>query len=85
MPEPPRIVEAAERALRRRETFPSQAEFVARYRAQDAFREWREDYFAAFVAHASVTREDGSVELCVPPRVAAAASSATPPPREWPT
>lgn len=77
IPEPPRIAEVAERALRRRETFPSQAEFVARYRAQDAFREWREDYFAAFVAYGSVTREDGSVELCVPPSVAARLFEAT--------
>jgi pimeloyl-ACP methyl ester carboxylesterase len=77
VPQPARIEAVIERTLKRREVFASRDELIARYRAQDAFREWREDYFQAFIAYGSVVREDGSVELCVPPRAAVRLYEAT--------
>jgi pimeloyl-ACP methyl ester carboxylesterase len=77
VPEPARMAETAARARRRRERFASRAEFAARYRARDAFREWRDDYFQAYVEYGSTVQEDGSVELCVPGRVSARLFEAT--------
>lgn|GEM_PF-963067 len=67
VPEPPRMAEMAARALRRRESFPSRTALAAHYRAQSAFKDWREDYFAAFLTYGTQTREDGSAGPCVPP------------------
>ena len=69
--------ETAARALRRRERFASREEFAARYRVRDAFREWREDYFQAYVEYGSTVQEDGSVELCMPGWVSARLLDAT--------
>ena len=77
VPQPVRIAEIARRALARRHVFASRAELVARYRPQAAFRHWREDYFEAFIEYGSITRADGSVELCMPPRTAARLYEAT--------
>src|SRR5579885_1925809 len=77
VPEPPRMAEMAARALRRRESFPSREALAAHYRAQDAFKDWREDYFAAFLRYGVQTREDGSANPCVPPRAVARLFEAT--------
>ncbi|HEY7296285.1 MAG TPA: alpha/beta hydrolase, partial [Dehalococcoidia bacterium] len=77
VPEPPRMAETAARALRRRETFASREALAAHYRAQDAFKDWREDYFQAFLEYGTVVREDGSATPCVPPRSAARLFEAT--------
>jgi pimeloyl-ACP methyl ester carboxylesterase len=72
-----RMATMAERALRRRERFGSREEMVEHYRGRDGFREWREDYFRSFVEYGTVTHEDGSVEMCMPPRTAARLFEAT--------
>jgi len=77
VPAPERAALMAERALRRRETFGSRRELIDHYRARDGFKEWRDDYFQAFLEYGSITREDGSVELCMPPRTAARLFEAT--------
>lgn len=77
VPAPERAALMAERALRRRESFGSRDELIGHYRARDGFREWRDDYFRAFLDYGSTTREDGSVELCMPPRAAARLFEAT--------
>ncbi len=77
VPEPPRMAEMATRALRRRESFPSRAALAAHYRAQEAFKDWREDYFEAFLTYGVQTREDGSAGPCVPPRSVARLFEAT--------
>jgi len=77
VPEPPRMAEMAARALRRRESFVNHAALAERYRRQDAFKGWREDYFQAFLDYGTTTREDGSVGPCVPPIAAARLFEAT--------
>jgi pimeloyl-ACP methyl ester carboxylesterase len=74
---PARAGEMAERALRRREVFPSREELMSYYRSRDGFREWRDDYFDSFMKYGSSAREDGSVELCMPPRTASKLFEAT--------
>src|SRR5579885_2301520 len=77
VPEPPRMAEMAARALRRRESFPSREALAAHYRAQEAFKDWREDYFAAFLTYGVQVREDGSASPCVPARAVARLFEAT--------
>lgn len=74
---PTRTSEAAERARRRRQHFASRQHLIDRYRPRDAFRLWRDDYFASFLDYGSITREDGSVELCMPPLTASRLFEAT--------
>ncbi|MGD9893072.1 MAG: alpha/beta fold hydrolase [Dehalococcoidia bacterium] len=74
---PARAAEMADRALRRREVFPSRDELMTYYRSRDGFREWRDDYFQSFIEYGSSAREDGAVELCMPPRSAAKLFEAT--------
>jgi pimeloyl-ACP methyl ester carboxylesterase len=76
-PAPARMAEVAARTLRRREVFPSRDELMTYYRSRDGFREWRDDYFQSFIEYGSSVREDGSVELCMPPRSAAKLFEAT--------
>lgn len=76
-PEPARIADVAMRAANRRQVFPSRTALIARYRPQDAFREWRNEYFQSFIEYGSTTRPDGSVELCMPPRTAVRLFEAT--------
>jgi pimeloyl-ACP methyl ester carboxylesterase len=77
VPAPPRMAEMAARALRRRESFPSREALAAHYRAQEAFKDWRDDYFDAFLSYGVQTREDGSAGPCVPPRAVARLFEAT--------
>ncbi|HZQ36131.1 MAG TPA: alpha/beta hydrolase [Dehalococcoidia bacterium] len=77
VPEPPRMAEMAARALRRRESFPSREALAAHYRSQDAFKDWRDDYFEAFLTYGVQVREDGSAGPCVPPRAVARLFEAT--------
>jgi pimeloyl-ACP methyl ester carboxylesterase len=77
VPEPAGVRQSVARALRRRDRFDSRAALVERYRAQEAFRHWREDYFQSFIDFGSAVQEDGSVELCMPPRTAARLFEAT--------
>ncbi len=56
-----------ERAQRRYAVFPSRQAFYDRYRNRDAFKNWREDFFVAYMDHGTRTLENGEVELqCSP-------------------
>lgn len=77
VPEPPRMAEMAARALRRRESFPSREALATYYRAQDAFKDWRDDYFDAFLAYGVQAREDGSAIPCARPHAVARLFEAT--------
>ncbi|MHB8573722.1 MAG: alpha/beta fold hydrolase [Dehalococcoidia bacterium] len=76
-PEPRRITAATERARSRRDSFASRDELVARYRGQDAFRGWRDDYFDSYLRYGTAERPDGTIELCMPARSAALLYEAT--------
>jgi pimeloyl-ACP methyl ester carboxylesterase len=77
VPTPSRMAGTIERAYRRREHFGSLQELAERYRGQDAFRHWREDYFQAFLDYGCIVREDGKAETCVSGWVAAKLLEAT--------
>jgi pimeloyl-ACP methyl ester carboxylesterase len=72
-PPPPETVTArlAERASRRRQTFPNREALIARYRERDTFAHWQDDVLRAFAEHGTLDRADGAVELACPPRVEA--------------
>jgi len=67
--DPVRTAASVARTRRRREVFSDLRELAARYRGQEAFRGWRDDYFEAYLTHALEQREDGSVALRMPVRV----------------
>jgi len=76
-PPPARVAEMMERAMKRREVFPNREALTRHYRSRDGFREWRDDYFESFLNYGSSIREDGTIELCMPPRTAAKLFEAT--------
>jgi pimeloyl-ACP methyl ester carboxylesterase len=56
----------AQRAARRRASFPSREAMAAYYRSRPAFQAWRQDIFDAFIAYGTVEHEDGTASPCLP-------------------
>jgi pimeloyl-ACP methyl ester carboxylesterase len=72
-----------ERALARRSAFPDRQAMYDHYRRRGAFKGWREEYFLAYLDHAALQREDGSLELASPPWATARLYDAIIDPRGW--
>lgn len=66
-----RLAAMAQRAERRRDVFPDWAALAAHYRGRAAFRDWRQDYFDAFLHYGTREQAGGGVGPCMPGRVAA--------------
>jgi pimeloyl-ACP methyl ester carboxylesterase len=61
----------AERARRRRDTFPDRQAMYDHFHGRGAFKDWQDDYLRAFVQHGAVELADGSVTLASPTDVEA--------------
>lgn len=61
----------AERARRRRDTFPSREAMYDHFQGRGAFKDWQDEYLRAYIQHGSVVLPDGTVTLASPTDVEA--------------
>jgi pimeloyl-ACP methyl ester carboxylesterase len=78
-----RLPMLVQRALGRRSTFPGRAAMREHFRGRGAFKDWRDEFLDAYVAHAAVDTEDGRVELASPREVEAMLYESMLDPTEW--
>jgi pimeloyl-ACP methyl ester carboxylesterase len=67
-----RLPEMVRRSAARRSVFPSRKAMFEHFEGRGLFAGYKPEYLQAYIDHAGVEREDGSVELASPPEVEAA-------------
>jgi pimeloyl-ACP methyl ester carboxylesterase len=67
-----RLPEMVKRSAGRRSVFPSRQGMFDHFNGRGLFADYQPEYLRAYIEHAGVEREDGSVDLASPPEVEAA-------------